>query len=158
MTYTIIWAAAFIIFIIVELATVSLTSIWFAGGALVALVAHLLGAGLVVQILLFAAVSALLLVLTKPWANKHVNSNIEQTNYTALYGQTVKITEAVNNINQTGKTLINDQEWSVRSENPDETFEVGELADIVSISGIKLIVKKHNSAPECSAEAESNNK
>lgn len=158
MTLTVIWAAAFIVLVIVELSTVSLTAIWFAGGALVALIAHLLGAELIIQVLLFAVVSILLLALTKPWASKHLNNKLEHTNYEAFYGQTVKITETVDNINQTGKTVINDQEWSVRSESPDVTFDVGELADVVSISGIKLIVKKHVPSSHNSAEPNSNNK
>ena len=46
----IVWLALFVILLIVELLTVGLTSIWFAGGALAALVLELLGVDLIWQI------------------------------------------------------------------------------------------------------------
>ena len=69
-TLNLIWLGLFIILIIIEIFTVGLTTIWFAIGALAAMAANTLGAGLIVQIVVFLAVSVVLLLFTRPWAEK----------------------------------------------------------------------------------------
>ena len=68
-----IWLGLFIILIVIEILTVGLTTIWFAGGSLAAMLAAVLGAGAPMQIVLFLAVSCVLLIFTRPWAVKHLN-------------------------------------------------------------------------------------
>ena len=67
------WVAAFLVFIVIEVATMALTTIWFAGGALAGLILCLLGAGIELQLAVFAAVSFVLLILTRPLALRYVN-------------------------------------------------------------------------------------
>lgn len=138
-----IWFGLFIILIIAELLTVGLTTIWFAAGCLAALAANLLGAGPVIQVIVFLAVSCILLIFTRPLAMKYLNQKREKTNYEAQIGKTVHITEKVDNLAQTGRGMIDGQEWTVRSGNSKETFEKGALATVTAISGVKLIVEKY---------------
>lgn len=138
-----IWLGLFIVLVVIELATVALATIWFAIGCLAALAAGLLGADLIIQVIAFLAVSAVLLVLTRPWALKHLNQKRIKTNYESKIGEVIKITERVDNLRQTGKSIVDGQEWTVRSENDRETLEEGNLAIVTAVSGVKLIVKKY---------------
>ena len=109
---SIVWLALIVIFLVVEIATVGLTSIWLAGGALAALVVELLGLGIVWQIAAFLIVTFILLYFTRPWAQKYLNAKSVKTNYESLIGQKIKMTERVDNLSQTGKAVVNGQEWT----------------------------------------------
>lgn len=137
-----IWLGLFIILLVIEIFTVGLTTIWFAGGALAAMAANILGADLVWQIVIFLAVSCVLLIFTRPWARKHLNRNRIRTNYESEIGKIIRITERVDNLSQTGKSIVDGQEWTVRAEDDTEILEAGESAEVVAVSGVKLIVKK----------------
>lgn len=138
-----IWLGLFIILIIIELFTVGLTTIWFAGGSLAALLANILGADIPIQVLVFLAVSCILLIFTRPWAVRHLNKKRVKTNYESEIGKVIKLTERVDNINQTGKSVVNGQEWTVRSKDDGEILEEETLAKVVAVSGVKLIVEKY---------------
>ena len=138
-----IWLGLFIILIIIELFTVGLTTIWFAGGSLAALLANILGADIPIQVLVFLAVSCILLIFTRPWAVRHLNKKRVKTNYESEIGKVIKLTERVDNINQTGKSVVNGQEWTVRSKDDGEILEEGTPAKVVAVSGVKLIVEKY---------------
>lgn len=138
-----IWLGLLIVFLVVEIATVGLTSIWLAGGALAALLLNIAGLNIWWQGGAFIVVSFVLLVFTRPFAVKYINSNHEKTNYEGIIGKVVRITEKVDNLNATGTAVVNGLEWSARTEADGEILEPGELAKVVSISGVKLIVKKY---------------
>ena len=135
-----IWLGLFIL--VIEIITVGLTTIWFAAGALAALAANVLGANLIIQIIIFLAVSVVLLIFTRPWAEKHLNRKRVRTNYEREIGKVIRITEKVDNLDQTGKSVVDGQEWTVRSRNDSDIFEAGALARVVAVSGVKLIVEK----------------
>ena len=137
-----IWLGLFILLLVIEIITVGLTTIWFAAGALAALAANVLGANLIIQIIIFLAVSVVLLIFTRPWAEKHLNRKRVRTNYEREIGKVIQITEKVDNLNQTGKSVVDGQEWTVRSKNDSEIFEAGALARVAAVSGVKLIVEK----------------
>ncbi len=136
-----IWLSLMIIFLLIEIATVGLTSIWLAGGALVAFIMNLFDVGLVWQIGAFFVVSVVLMVFTRPFAKKFINSGRTKTNYEEVIGKLVKVTERIDNINEQGTASVNGQEWTARAKNTSETFEVGELVRVVDIMGVKLIVE-----------------
>ncbi len=140
---TLTWLVLLIILLVVEILTVGLTCIWAAGGALVAMLFSLLGVSVGLQIMAFLLVTALLLYFTRPFAVKFINAKREVTNYERIIGRTVQIAERVSNIEQTGMAVVSGQEWTVRAEQENEIFEVGELAQVTNISGVKLIVKKY---------------
>lgn len=142
-TMTLVWLVLLIILVLIELLTVGLTTIWFAGGSLAAVIANLLGAGIAFQIILFLVVSCVLLIFTRPWALKYLNKNRTRTNYEGVIGKVIRITEKVDNLSETGKSIVDGQEWTVRSREDKAILEKGELAKVVSISGVKLIVIKY---------------
>lgn len=142
-----IWIGLFIILLLIEIFTVGLTTIWFAIGALAAAGVNTLGADLIIQIIVFLAVSVILMIFTRPWAARHLNQNRLKTNYESKIGEIIKITERVDNLKQTGKSIVDGQEWTVRSQNNNEILEKDELAKVLAVSGVKLIVEKYEEEP-----------
>lgn len=138
-----IWLAAMIILIVIEIVTVGLTTIWFAIGALVAIFVSSLGGGWLLQVAVFLAVSFGMLVFTRPFAIKYINSSRTKTNYEGIIGKVVRITRDVNNLGESGSAIVNGQEWTVRAANNDATIPAGSLAKVVDIKGVKLIVEKY---------------
>lgn len=138
-----IWLGLLILFLIIEIATVGLTTIWMAGGALVALILELAGVNIWWQIWAFLIVSFILLVFTRPFAAKYINSHHEKTNYEGIIGKVVRITERVDNLQETGTAIVNGLEWTTRTEQNREVLQPGDLAKVVNISGVKLIVRKY---------------
>ena len=130
MEAAIIWIALIIIFAVVEIITVGLTSIWFAGGALVALLVDAAGLGPVWQFAAFVVVSVILLVFTRPWALKYMKPRLVKTNYEAAVDKNVCLTEAVDNIKGTGTAVLNGQEWTARAYEDGKTFEAGMIVKV----------------------------
>lgn len=138
-----IWCGLMILFLVVEIATVGLTSIWLAGGALAALIVAVSGPGIIWQLTAFVVVSFILMVFTRPFAKKYINSHHEKTNYEELIGGVVKVTETVDNIAQTGAAFAQGKEWTARAEDDRQRLEAGSLAEVVAVSGVKLILKHY---------------
>ena len=139
--YILFWLIAMIVFIVGEMITVGLTCIWFAAGALVALIIAAFGGGIVFQIVAFLLVSGILLWMTRPWAKRFINSKVQKTNVDSVVGARARITERVSNLEQTGRAVVLGQDWSVRAEDDKEIIEPGTLVEVVRVSGVKLIVK-----------------
>ena len=140
---SIFWLILMVICIVFEIATVGLVSIWFAGGSLIACFLAMANIHVVIQVIVFLVVSLLLLIVTKPMAKEWINKDRVRTNYEGIIGKVVRVTERVDNINETGTALINGQEWTARSKNDNIILEQGEVAQVVNISGVKLILKKY---------------
>ena len=140
--FIVLWVILMIAFVIGELISVGLTSIWFAAGAFVALILALLGAGPLVQFAAFLVVSVVLLLSTRSWAQRFINSRTQKTNADSIIGQTIRIAERVSNRDQTGMAVVHGQEWTVRARSDDEVIEKDQNAKVVEISGVKLIVEK----------------
>lgn len=137
------WLALLIIFVIAECLTVGLISIWFAGGALIAMFVALAGLGTVWQITVFLVVSAFLLVITRPIAVKYINNKKEKTNYESVIGSVVKVIEKIDNLNQTGAAFADGKEWTARAIDDSVILEKDTFATVVSIEGVKLIVEPY---------------
>ena len=135
------WLIAFVAFIGIEAATMALTTIWFAGGALVGLLFCLLGAGIEAQLLAFVVVSFALLILTRPLALRYVNQHTKKTNVEGLIGEKAYVTEEINNIKSKGAVKLKGLEWSARSENEDVIAADTEVV-VKAVSGVKLIVSR----------------
>lgn len=146
MVEVICWLLLAAIFIVVEIITLGLTTIWFAGGAFIAAISGALGAPLVVQVLLFLAISIVLLVLTRPIAVKHLDSKTEKTNSEALIGQSAMVIEDINNLKETGHAKINGMEWTARAKEDSDIIPEGTVVTVVDIQGVKLIVEKEQKA------------
>lgn len=137
----IIWLVVLIVSIAIEALTLGLTSIWFAGGALLAVVAAALSLPISVQVLVFFVGSLLLLIFTRPIAVKYFNKDRIKTNVESFVGRQAIVISEIDNLQGIGQVTVSGQEWSARSFNPDEKFEVGAVVNVVAIDGVKLIVK-----------------
>lgn len=137
------WLALLIIFVVVECFTVGLVSIWFAGGALVAMIFAMAGTEAIWQDVAFVVVSGLLLVITRPFVKKFLMNKKAKTNYQSVIGEVAKVTEKIDNYNQTGAAFIDGKEWTARSTDNTVIIENGSLAEVVAIEGVKLLVKPY---------------
>jgi membrane protein implicated in regulation of membrane protease activity len=136
----IVWIALIIIFAVLEALTMGLTTIWFAGAALIALLAAMIGLSVPVQIGVFLISSALLIYFTKPLAKDFLHIGSEKTNVEAVIGLDGPVTKGIERY-ATGQVKINGQIWSALSEDG-EPIEVGVKVQVVAVEGVKLIVKK----------------
>lgn len=140
----IFWLVLLILLLILEGITTSLTSIWFAGGALVSAILAFAEVGIVMQFVVFLIVSIVLLVLTRPFVKIILKTKYSNTNIDSLIGKKTVVTESVNNLSQTGRVKINDVDWMARTKEDNETIPEGTVVVITKIEGTKLIVKKEN--------------
>lgn len=136
----IFWLVVVVVMAMIEIITLGLTSIWFAGGALVAFLAYLLGANLITQMILFVLVSFLLLGFTRPLAMKYINKNRTKTNAESLVGKNAVVLEDIDNLKARGMVSVSGQEWTARSAD-DTLIAKDTVVEIIEIRGVKLIVK-----------------
>lgn len=139
---TLVWFILFVIFVAAEIVTAgALVSIWFCFGALAAMFAAMAGMSFTIQMVIFIAVSVVLLIFTKPFAKKLLNGKIEATNAPALIGKYGIVTEEINNIEAVGAVKIDGKIWTARSSDEREIIKEGAEVKILDIQGVKLIVK-----------------
>ena len=137
----IIWLVAMIVLVIVEAMVPGLVSIWFALGALAALVSALFKAPVWLQIVWFLVVSILALILTKPLVKKFQTGKIQPTNADAVVGKECVVTEEVNNLLGTGAVKIGGKTWTARNADDSVVSATGEIKTVEKIEGVKLIIK-----------------
>lgn len=138
----IVWLAILIILVVIEIFTLGLTTIWFAGGALLAIVVAALGGPVWLQIMIAAIVSGVLLFFTRPIAMKYFNRDRERTNAESLVGRQAIVISEINNLQGIGQVTINGMEWTARSIVDGQTIEAGEIVIIRGINGVKLLVER----------------
>ena len=138
---TIFWAAAIVVFVVVELATVGLASIWFALGSLCALIAALLGAPVWLQIVWFVIISVAALVSTRPLVRKYINAQTQATNADRVIGRTAVVKERIDDLAATGAVLADGKMWSART-GDGSAVEAGALVTVRAIQGVRLIVER----------------
>lgn len=136
------WLIALAILLIIEIATLGLTTIWFAGGALAAFFFAMAHVNIFVQFVVFIVVSLLLLFFTRPVAVKYFNGHRVKTNYEGLIGKEARVIERIDNFNQTGRVIINGQEWMARSKNDLKNIEIEARVFVCDIKGVKAIVSE----------------
>lgn len=136
---TILWLCLLVVFLAVEGGTVAVVSLWFAGGALVAMVASLLGAEFWLQIVLFLAVSVVLLLSLRPLTRKFFTPKLSKTNVDAVVGKTGVVLEGIDNIHGTGRVKLDGIEWSARSVSGGPIAE-NTLVKVDKVEGVKLMV------------------
>ena len=146
--YEILWLVAFGVLLLIEILTLGLTTIWFAAGALAAFLMAVLSLSFMVQTIMFIAVSALLLIFTRPIMTKHLNAKTTKTNAESLVGEKARVLIPVNNLKSEGQVMVNGMEWTARSTKDEVIFSKDEMVKIVGISGVKLIIEKLNKEEE----------
>lgn len=134
-----IWFILLVVFILAEASTVAVVSLWFAAGALVAMVASLLGAQLWLQVVLFLAVSGVLLAALRPITKKLFAPRLTRTNVDAVIGSAGIVTGSINNALSQGQVKLGAMEWTARSTSG-EPIEVGTQIVVDRIEGVKVFV------------------
>jgi len=134
----IIWASIFILAGIIEASTMDMTSIWFAAGALVALILDIFGVDIYIQIIAFVIVSAATLLSLRPLFARYLKKNDIKTNVDRLVGKTAVCTVAIID-GERGEVRIDGKIWTAISEND---VAIGEKVKVLAIEGVKLVVKK----------------
>ena len=137
---TIVWAAAIVVFAVVEAVTAGLISIWFVAGSLGALVTAFVGASLTVQIVVFLVVSAAALAVTRPLVRKITTAPAVATNADRVLGEIAKVTETIDNENAAGAVYADGKTWTARSVD-DTVIPAGSRVQVEAMQGVKLLVK-----------------
>ena len=135
----IFWFVLLVAFLLVEAGTVTLVSLWFAAGALAAMIVSFLSGPVWLQFVLFAVVSALLLWMLRPIIRKHFKPRVTATNVDAMIGKIGLTIVPVNNVMAQGKLMVNGMEWSARSTSGEEIPENVQVR-IDRVEGVKLYV------------------
>ncbi len=144
MNMTFFWLILFIVLVVAELFTMGLTTIWFAGGALVATLAALLGVNEGVQMVLFLVISVLLLIFTRPIAVKYFNKDRARTNVESYIGKQVIVISEVDNLQGIGQVTLGGQEWTARTAQEGIIMPVGAVGVVKYVDGVKLIIEERN--------------
>ena len=137
--FTILWLALMVVFLVTEAATVTMVSLWFAAGSLAGLAACLLHAPVWLQVVLFLAVSALLLAALRPMARKHFTPKLSKTNVDAVVGSRGYVTADIDNVSATGTVKLGAMEWTARS-TAGCAIPKGTLVQVDKIEGVKAFV------------------
>lgn len=139
-TMLLFWIIALVVLIVVEAVTAQMVTIWFAAGAVGAIVAERLGAEVWVQWVVFVAVSAVALIATRPLVKKITKAKVQPTNADRCIGMVAVVTEEINNVEGRGQVHVNGVTWTARSLDG-SIFKKGERVIVERIDGVKLIVK-----------------
>ena len=135
----IFWLVAMVIFMAAEAMTVTLVSIWFAAGALGAVLVALFGGGLMLQVTVFLALAVALLLSLRSIVRKHFTPRLTRTNIDSVIGATGIVVTPVNNIAALGQVQISGMEWSARSTDGTH-IPTGTLVKVDKIEGVKVFV------------------
>lgn len=142
MNWVIIWLVLLVLCVAIEFATMGLTTIWFAGGSLVAVILAALGAPSYVQIAAFIVVSLVMLIFTRSIAVRYFNKDRVKTNAESIVGKKAVVTALIDNVAATGQVTVGGMEWSARATEDGVKIEQGAIVTVVAISGVKLIVEE----------------
>lgn len=145
----ILWLGLVILLLIIEIATMGLTTIWFAGGAMVAFFSTFFGASVATQRTIFLVLSLALLVITRPIAVKYMRGGHVKTNADSLIGRLAVVTAEINNLGQSGEVILSDVSWTARSKEDGRVIPVGSKVRICAIEGVKLIVEEIKEEETC---------
>ena len=137
---TFLWLIAMVVLLVIEGVVPGLVSIWFAAGALAALLISLLGLPVWLQAVVFFVVSLALLALTRPLAKKYVNARVTPTNADRIVGTDCVVTEEIDNLRGTGAVLADGKTWTARMDTRDGKAPKGSVVKALRIEGVRLIV------------------
>ncbi len=139
---TLFWLVSMIILFVIEAATVNLVTLWFAFGALAALITSMLGGQLWLQIVVFLVVTVATLFPTRKLAKKYFGKGSHQpTNADAVIGKDCVVLEEIDNLNSTGAVKCKGVVWTARSQTG-ESIEKDAVVTVIAIEGVKLIVAR----------------
>lgn len=142
LSMTVFWLVVLVVLVVIELLTMGLTTVWFAGGALVATIAALFHAPVFLQVIFFLVVSVALLFSTRPLAVKYFNKDRVRTNAESLVGRQAIVISEVDNLQGIGQVNVGGMEWSARTRVDGVKLPVGTVTTVLAINGVKLVVEE----------------
>lgn len=142
LSMTVFWLIVLVVLVVIELLTMGLTTVWFAGGALVATIAALFHAPVFLQVILFLIVSVALLFSTRPLAVKYFNKDRVRTNAESLVGRQAIVISEIDNLQGIGQVNVGGMEWSARTRVDGVKLPVGTVTTVLAINGVKLVVEE----------------
>ncbi len=137
-----LWLVIAIVLAVVEIFTMGLTTIWFAVGAVAALICALCTAPVWLQITVFIVVSGVVLVLVRPLAAAHFNNRLKKTNIDAYVGRKLIAKTDIDNLHGTGKVEMDGSTWIAQSSMDNVIIHAGEEVKVAEVRGVKLIVER----------------
>ncbi len=137
-----IWLAVVILSVVVEASTFTLVSVWFIPSALISMILAFCSVDLWIQLVVFAAVSVLVIIFMKPIFKNIFGVKPIATNADAVIGERAVVIEPINNLKGSGQVKVKGQVWTARAHDKDATYEKDEVLSVVAIEGVKLICKK----------------
>lgn len=138
---SILWLVAAVIFVLIEAMTLGLSTIWFAGGAVIAAIAALFNVSIITQIVIFLIVSIVLLIFTRPIALKKLKVGKEKTNVDDIVDQNGVVEDVIRPY-EVGQVKVKGLLWSAVSNQEGQLLEKGERVKVIRVEGVKLIVEK----------------
>lgn len=136
----IMWIALTIVFAVIEALTLQVVTIWFAVGSLGAIIANVVHASPLIQLIVFVALSILTLVIARPYLKKFTKTKTQPTNADVCIGKQAVVTEEINNTLATGQAKIRGIVWTARSADDGIVIPEGAVVTVKAIEGVKLIV------------------
>lgn len=137
----IMWIVLTVVFAIIEALTLQVVTVWFAIGSLGAIIANVVGASQVVQLIVFVLLSILTLAIARPYLKKFTQKDVQPTNADVCIGKQAVVTEEINNTLGTGQAKIRGIVWTARSTEENTIIKEGSNVIVTAIEGVKLIVK-----------------
>lgn len=137
---TLVWLILAVVMAILEACTVQLVSVWFAIGGLAACITSLFTDSIIIEAVVFVAVSAIALAVTRPLVKKLKKKKAEPTNADRYIGKTAVVISAIDNENAQGMVKVDNEKWTARSDSG-ELIPKGTIVTVIAIEGVKLIVK-----------------
>ncbi len=135
----IVWLVLMVVFLAAEAATVTLVSLWFAAGALSAVLVSLLGGTIWLQIAAFLLVSVAALLALRPLVRTYLTPKITATNIDSVIGSTGLVSSPICNASAAGQVKLGGMSWTARSTTGAEIPE-GTLVRVDRIEGVKVFV------------------
>ncbi len=141
MQWLYIWIGVLVICVILEAATMQLTCIWFAIGALCAWIVSIIKGPVWLQVAVFILVSAVTVILTRPLALKYLKPKMQKTNVDAVPGKEGIVVADVRPLEGIGQIKVEGMVWSAKPENETDQFNVGDRVKVVRIEGVKAVIR-----------------
>ena len=132
------WIISFIIFLIIEIATINLVSIWFVLGSLAALITSYITKNVFIQLFIFVIISTVSLCITKPLVKKFKNTKPTPTNLDRVIDKIGVVTKEITK-DEYGEVKVMNTIWTAKA---DTDLEIGTKVKIIKIEGVKLIVEE----------------
>ena len=135
-----VWLLTLAGLLVIEIATMGLTTIWFAGGAFIALLFALAGGSVYIQLIVFLVISMVLLICTRPLAMRFFNQKREKTNMDGIIGKQAIVLDEIDNLKEQGRVILNGMEWSARTYEEGTVISAGAVVEVKAVQGVKVIV------------------